>query len=319
MSDAPPGIGVDVGGTYIKVGIVDADGRIHQQHQLPTEAERGPDAVIARIAGEVSALADANPQIASVGLGVPGVINARGEIAYPPNLPGWEIVPVAERLLPLLSRSLTIAVENDANVAGYAESRVGSGRDDASFLFVTLGTGIGGCVIIDNEIWRGGGGGAGEIGHITVDANGPLCGCGARGCIESYIGQRYMSALAAERASRAPGSTLHSLIASGEEITPRHLTEAADRGDAVALELFAELGGLLGAALASVLNLCDLSLVIVGGGVARAGDHLLEPARRSLRARALKSIASRTEIRGASIGNDAGIVGAALLGMGRVG
>jgi glucokinase len=316
MSDARLGIGVDVGGTFTKLGVVDEHGSIVTQHQVQTPAERGPDAILASVAAGVAALLDAHgDRIASVGLGVPGVINDRGEIAYPPNLPGWQIVPVAERLRPLLPRSLAIAVENDANVAAFAESRAGSGSRDASFLFITLGTGIGGCVIVDRSIWRGGGGGAGEVGHVSVDANGPLCGCGSRGCIEAYLGQRSMIALARERVAREHSSSLHALVASGEELTPKHLTVAADAGDRVAIELFDELGTLLGVALASVLNLCDLALVIVGGGVARAGEHILEPARRSLRARALKSIAARIEVRPAIFGNDAGMVGAALLGL----
>jgi glucokinase len=312
-----PAIGIDVGGTFIKVGVVDAGGTIIRQHQVETAAERGPDAILERIAEQANILLAERDDIVALGLGVPGVINDRGEIAYPPNLPGWEIVPVANRLRPLLQRKLAIAVENDANVAGFAESRVGSARSDPSFLFITLGTGIGGCIIVDRAIWRGGGGGAGEVGHITIDSNGPLCACGARGCIEAYLGQRYMTALARERIERAPDSSLHALVARGEDPTPRHLAEAADAGDTMAIDLFAELGTLLGAALASVLNLCDLSLVIVGGGVSRAGRHILEPTSRALQARALKSIASRIEVRQAVLGNDAGIVGAALLGIER--
>lgn len=315
MSDPRLAIGVDVGGTFIKVGLVDARGAIIRQHQVETP-DGGPGAILQRIADESNHLISEHTQrIVALGIGVPGVINEHGDVAYPPNLPGWEIVPVAERLRPLISREIPIAVENDANVAGFAESRVGSARQERSFLFITLGTGVGGCIIIDRAIWRGGGGGAGEVGHITVDPNGPLCACGGRGCIEAYIGQRYMTALARERVARAPDSTLHALLGTDDELTPRHLTEAADAGDVVARDLFAELGTLLGAALASVLNLCDLSLVIVGGGVSRAGDHILEPARRSLRQRALKSIASRTEVRQAMLGNDAGLIGAALLGM----
>lgn len=316
MSGARAGIGVDVGGTFIKLGVVDEHGTILAQHHVDTNADAGPDDVLRRIGQQVSSLLDEHGDaIRSVGLGVPGVINARGEIAHPPNFPGWEIVPVADRLRPHFSRDVTIAVENDANVAGFAESRVGSARDVDSYVFVTLGTGVGGCIVVDRSIWRGGGGGAGEIGHVSVDANGPLCGCGSRGCIESYLGQRYMSALARERLERAPDSSLHAMIARGEDITPKHLSAAADAGDAFARDLFEELGTLLGAALASVLNVCDMTLVIVGGGVARAGDYILEPARRSLRARALKSIAARTEIRPASLGNDAGIIGAAILGI----
>jgi glucokinase len=312
-------IGVDVGGTFIKFGVVRRDGTILRGHSLPTNASAGPDAVLERIAtGIAQLLAESEEEIAGIGLGVPGVINDRGEIAYPPNFPGWEIVPVAERLRPLLSTTLPIAVENDANVAGYAEAHAGSGlAGDAekNFLFVTLGTGVGGCIIYDGKIWRGASGGAGEIGHTTVDMNGPVCNCGARGCIEAYIGQRYMSALATGRLEREHDSLLHAMVAAQGSLTPKLLDEAAVAGDRFAREFLAEMGEILGAGLASAMNLLDLPLVIVGGGMSKSDRFLLEPARRSLERRVLRSLAGKVELRAARFLNDAGMIGAALLAM----
>lgn len=310
------GIGVDVGGTTIKLAVVASDGTIVERSSLATDADRGPDAVLARIAEGLNPIvARHGDRVSGIGIGVPGVINAHGEIAYPPNFPGWEIVPVAERLAPLVATDLPIAVENDANIAAVAEARIGAASEASHFLYVTLGTGVGGAIIADGRIWRGADGGAGEIGHLSVDAFGRHCNCGSRGCIEAYLGQRYMSAIAAERLAAHPDSLVARLVAEGRSLDPQLLDEAALDGDPFATSLLAEMGELLGAALASALNLCDLHLVVIGGGISRAERTLIEPARRSLAARALKSISRDVELRIARFSGDAGIVGAALHGM----
>ena len=315
-SSAPsqqPLIGVDVGGTTLKFGLVSPNCQILHQFAIPTEAERGADAVLARIADGINRLIDEqNGLIAAVGLGVPGVINQRGEISYPPNFPGWGVVPVAERLRPLLKQPLPIAVENDANVAAFAEAQA-PGATDRDFLFITLGTGVGGCIINNGAIWRGATGGAGEIGHLSVVMNGHLCNCGARGCVEAYLGQRYMTALAAAQLPRFPESLLHAMLAEGNALEPKLINAAAESGDRFAADFLEEMGEILGAALASALNLLDLHLVIVGGGIAQAERHLLEPARRSLRARLIQSISHDIQLRPARFQNNAGIIGAAML------
>jgi glucokinase len=318
VSSSPLAIGVDVGGTSIKLGVVRDDGTILHQNSLPTPAAEGPDAVLETIAGGVkSLLATHGSSVAGIGIGVPGVINNDGEISYPPNFPGWGIVPVAKRLRPLIGTDLPIAVENDANVAAYAELFGGEDSVERDFLFVTLGTGVGGCIISGGRIWRGASGGAGEVGHLSVDMNGQLCNCGSRGCVEAYLGQRYMSAIAAARLVRFPESSLHRMIADGRELEPKLLHEAAQSGDRFAQDFLEEMGMILGVALASMMNACDLHLVIVGGGTARSEQYLLEPARRSLRARLLKSIAGDVRLQPARFSNEAGIIGAAMLGMNR--
>jgi glucokinase len=314
MSDSAPAIGIDVGGTSIKLGVVDPAGAIIEQKHRATGAERGPDHVLETIASGARDLLALHPDVVSIGLGVPGVINDRGEISYPPNFPGWGVLPVAERLRPLIGTDLPIAVENDANVAGLAESRAGSAKDDPTFLVITLGTGVGGCIISNRMIWRGVSGGAGEAGHVSIDINGQLCNCGSRGCIEAYLGQRYMSAAAALRLERHPESSLNAMIAAGAILDPRLIDSAADEGDNFAREFLEEMGTILGAGLASIMNLCDIHLVIVGGGLSRSEDHLLGPARMAMRARLLKSLAPVAELRAAALSNDAGIIGAAMLG-----
>jgi len=312
-NDRSVAVGVDVGGTSIKFGAVGVDGTITEHHVLPTDADKGVDAVFDRIAeGTARLLETFAPNVTAIGLGVPGVVNDRGEVAYPPNFPGWEIVPVAERLRPLLKTDLPIVVENDANVAAYAEVEA-PGAVDKDFLFVTLGTGVGGCIISDGRIWRGATGGAGEVGHISVDLNGQLCNCGSRGCVEAYIGQRYMTQYAAQRLVRFPESALNEMIRNGRELEPKLINEAAEAGDRFSQDFLGDLGEILGAALATALNLCDLHLVIVGGGISKAERYLLEPARRSMRSRVLKSIAHDVELRTARYENEAGMIGAAML------
>lgn len=309
-------IGVDIGGTSTKFGVVRDDGTILHQTSHPTHAEEGPAAVLGRIADGIRPLLDmTSGEVTGIGLGVPGVLNNRGEISYPPNFPGWEVEPVAMKLRPLLQTELPIAVENDANVAGYAEAHAGTGSNERNFLFVTLGTGVGGCIINDGKIWRGGTGGAGEIGHITVDMHGQLCNCGARGCMEAYIGQRYMSELARSRMDRIPDTMLHAMVAEGEKLSPKLLDEAAQSGDVFAQDFLAEMGEILGVGLASALNILDMRLVIIGGGMSRSERYLLRPARKALESRVLRSIAPDVELRPARFFNDAGMIGAALLSM----
>lgn len=309
-------IGVDIGGTSIKFAIVDSVGDIVRHGQLPTPVS-GPDSILDAVAEGVRRLVAESPRLPyGIGLGVPGVVDMKGHVAHPPNLPGWDVVDVASRLRPRLNGlDLPISVENDANVAALAEARAGAGAGERNFLYVTLGTGVGGCIISDGEIWRGATGGAGEIGHTTIDINGPLCNCGSRGCIEAYIGNHYMARVAAARLEREPDSMLHAWIAAGQDVDPKRLDEAAMSGDRFAIEFLTEMGELLGAALASALNMLDMRLVVVGGGLSRADVSLLEPARHSMRRRLLKTISTRAELRPALFLNDAGVVGSAMMAM----
>ncbi len=308
------GLGVDVGGTTIKAGLVDTTGKLTEQVNAPTPALEGPEAVLHAIGDLITPLLDNySKEIRAIGLGVPGMVNNRGDVAYPPNFPGWEVVPVEKQIRPMLNTVLPIVVDNDANVAAYAEATIGSGKDVPDFLFVTLGTGIGGCIIYDRQIWRGETGGAGEIGHVTVDMNGRPCNCGSKGCVEAYVGQKYMTSIALERLADMPDSLLHGMLSQGKEMEPKLINEAAEAGDSFAREFLAEMGEILGAGLASAMNMTDLHTVIIGGGMAQAETYLLTPARHSLRHRLLKRIADDVDMRTASLGNESGMVGAALL------
>lgn len=323
-------IGIDVGGTTVKGGIVDIDGSILATVTRESMASKGPDAVIRQICHTVKELLQhcKREEIIGVGVGAPGTVAAdSGVVKYPPNFADWAEVELGGELVKALQ--LPITVENDANVAALAEARFGAGVGDPDFLFVIWGTGVGGGIILNGDIYRGPHGGAGEIGHTTIDYNGPICGCGNRGCIEAYIGQRYLSKRARERIlplveawkrqpAAAPPSQVIELLHGNldgnlDMLNPQILSQAAGLGDTTAREILIEAGELLGVAIASVLNVLDLRMAIVGGGISAVEPFVFEAIERSVRGRVLKGSKEKICVRRAKLGNTAGILGAALL------
>ncbi|MCE2503925.1 MAG: ROK family protein [Chlorobi bacterium] len=306
-------IGVDVGGSTVKFGVVDENGHVIERDVRPTGAENGPIGVLRTVSEGINNLLEKYQESVGIGIGFPGMVNKEKQVCWPPNFPGWEVVDPTEHLSSLLIKPLPLTIENDANVAGWAEATIGSARGEPHFLYVTLGTGVGGCIISDGKIFRGATGGAGEIGHMTVDVNGPICNCGARGCVEAYVGSKYMTMYARQKMRRYQESLLHKLMNEGKELTPSLINEAAEGGDIFAQNFLTELGRILGAALAGVMNACDLHLCIVGGGISQAETFLLGQARRTLRARVLQPIASDVQLRVAALSTSVGVVGAGLL------
>ena len=309
-------IGVDLGATTVKTGLVRHDGQILYQNKFPTRAGEGPEAVVRQI---VASVEEARPKagedpILGLGIGSPGVVDDHGVVKAPPNMKDWDEVPLAAILGDVLG--LPVAVENDANCAAIAESRFGAGREHPNFLFVIWGTGVGGGIILDRKIFRGPTGGAGEIGHIVIDYNGLPCNCGSRGCVEAYIGQRYLSRRTAERLGEFPSSRiLHHAANDPTKIEPLHLSLAAQEGDPLAQEILHEAGKLLGVAIGSVMNTMDLRVSIIGGGVSAVGDAVFEAMEQSVRDHVLKPLRSDIRVIRAQLGNDAGILGAAGLMM----
>lgn len=303
-------IGVDIGGTSIKFGVVDTQsGTVLQEFRKPT-----PEGVGAVVNAVVAGIRELSPDSRRVGVGVPGAMDRdRRLVRYPPNLKGWHEVPLRE----LLEEQLPdhkIAVDNDAKVATLAEARLGAGRGLSHFLLVTLGTGVGGGLWMDefggSGIVRGAGGGAGEFGHVSININGPLCGCGSRGCIEAYLGNSYLSRRTEEKLLRDPN--IDSVLR-GNPIDPLAIAKAMESGDEFARSVFEEAGHLLGFACSGVVKLLDVLHVIVGGGVADAGDALIDATQRSLRENVFSGQREQVEVRRAQFGNHAGMIGAALL------
>jgi glucokinase len=302
-------IGVDIGGTKIAAGLVDGEGVIHAQTTRPTPAT-DPTAIENVVADVVHELAGSETVLA-VGVAAAGFIDASQSVVYyAPNL-AWRNEPIRERIQDRIG--LPTTVENDANAAGWAEYRFGAGRFFTHMTMLTIGTGVGGAIIMDDRLFRGGFGVGAEIGHLRVVPDGLECGCGARGCIEQYGSGRALlryagqashdpvvgSALAAVR--RADGS-----IDSGDA---RALLAAHDPG---ALSALGTLGDWLGQACASLHAILDPQVFVIGGGVSEAGEHLLAPIREAFRRNvSARGFRPEPEFRIAELTNDAGIVGAA--------
>jgi glucokinase len=207
---------------------------------------------------------------------------------------------------------IPIKVENDANAAAIAESKFGAGKPHPDFLFVIWGTGVGGGIILNRKIYRGPSGGAGEIGHICVDYKGVPCNCGSWGCIEAYVGQKYLSQRTAEKLRQNANSKIIELVDGNlDRIEPVYIARAAKEGDAFARDVLLEAGTLLGVALGAVMNTMDLRVSIIGGGISGAGEFVMDAVKKSVQEHVLKPHRPDIRVLPAKLGNDAGILGAA--------
>jgi glucokinase len=316
MSETGQAIGIDVGGTKIAGVRVRRDGEIVDRAGRSTPAD-DPEATIANMV-EV-ALRLRTPHVLTIGVGAAGMVAAKtGVLRYAPNL-AWRELPIAERIA--AGVGLPCQVDNDANVAVWAEYRFGAGRGFRHVLLVTVGTGIGGGIVSDGKLFRGANGFAAEIGHIVVEPGGPPCGCGNHGCFEQVASGQAIGRLGREAAREHP----HSLIAAQadgdpDRVTGAMVTEAARRGDEVAKGVLAVVGRRLGEGIAGLVNILDPQVVVVGGGVIDAGDLLLAPARAAF-LEAVEAPDHRPEVPivPAELGNEAGAVGAAALALEELG
>ena len=306
-------IGVDIGGTKIAAGVVDDDGVIIAKTRRRTASETSDS--VDRAVIEVCQELMATHEIGAIGLAAPGFISSdQATVLLTPNLP-WRDHPLRDRAAAVLGHDIRIVVENDANAAGWAEFRFGAGRDVDDMLLLTVGTGLGGALVVHGRLVRGAWGVAAEVGHMRVVPQGHLCGCGLYGCWEQYASGSALVRDAQAAAMTWPeraGRLLELAGGRAHKVTGPSVTLAAKEGDPLAIELLAEVGRWIGEGSASVAALLDPALVVVGGGVGAAGDLLLDPARAAFRA-GLSGRGFRPEARIelASMGNDAGIVGAA--------
>ena len=361
-------IGVDLGGTDIKAGLVSSVGDVSCRVVLPTDVEvGGPKVVAARIAEAVRQVlvkaighqpSDIRHQTESdqqsvltaesrkpkaikseiwIGLGAPGLIIAEtGVVHFSPNFPGWSDIPLvdyvntelAELNLPKATANNNLQIrnnekyklilqgmDNDVNAMTLGELRHGAGVGYRNIVALTLGTGVGGGVVIDGQVYHGSQNTAGELGHTVVEPNGRYCGCGNQGCLEAYAGAKNIVERTQEKIETGRSTILAKSIKNGAALTPRRIAEAAHAGDKVAMEIFAETGRYIGIALTSIAHILNPQIAIIGGGIAEAGEKLLfEPIRAELSKRAM-DIPARMKIVKAHLGNDAGIVGAAMLAL----
>jgi glucokinase len=302
-------VGVHVGGTKIAAGVVDPDGVILELARMPSPSD-DPVELRETIARTVADLRTRH-ELAAVGLGAAGFVAADGRsMVFAPYLQ-WGDASLADRLEEAIG--LPVNVENDGSAAAWAEHRFGAGRGVDDQLTVVLGTGVGGGLVLDSELYRGGHGVAAEIGHVGLVRDGLPCKCGRRGCLEQYASgsalQRQARSAAAE--GRAP-ALLDAAGGDPERVTGAMVSELAATGDPAALALFDELAGALGTGLATLVAVLDPSLIVLGGGVSEAGDVLLRPTAAALhREMTGRDVHPAAELRLAELGNAAGVIGAA--------
>ena len=307
-------VGVDLGGTNIKIGIVSQKGKIIKKSSLDTLAVEGPDKVISQIKKGIKEILLKNKlKIQGIGIGSPGTVSTKkGTVENPPNLPGWEKVNLGKVLQKEFK--INVHVENDANVAAIGEMIFGAGKKIDTFIMVTLGTGVGGGIIFNNKLFKGEFGAAGEIGHMSINYNGPKCNCGSFGCVETYVGNHYLVKRVKEELPDNKDSKIWELINNDIDLlTPLIIQQAEELGDKYAKSVVQELGLYLGTALASSSNTLDIGTFIIGGGVAGFGEPLFEAIRKNVSSRVLKPLSKRVKVLPAKLKNDAGIKGASAL------
>ena len=311
-------LGVDLGGTNIVTGAVAADGSaVLGVRSAPTRPEEGADAVVARIAQlcresitEAARAGGDAAKIAGVGIGSPGPLDReRGLVLITPNL-GWKNFPLRDRVSDALQLPATL--DNDANCAVFGEFWIGAGRGSKHLVGLTIGTGIGGGIVIDGQLYHGASDAAGEIGHTTIDSTGRRCKCGNYGCLEAYASGPAIAARAVEGIESGAETTLAASVGGDlAQVTAQTVYQAAHDGDDFALEVVRETAKFLGAGVANLINIFNPDTVVILGGVTQAGDRLFVPLREEVKRRAFKPAVEACRILPGELPGTAGVVGAA--------
>ena len=304
-------IGIDLGGTNIKGALLDFDGHTLEKIRISTDGEKGVSVVIERILTVIGDLIKwssvSKEAIAGIGIGVPGQIDYQeGKIIFAPNL-GWHNIYIRDLIAK--ATGLPVYLDNDGNVAALGEMWSGAGKGYSDIIAVTIGTGIGGGIIINSRIHRGVSGSAGEIGHMIMQKDGPLCNCGKKGCLESLTAAPAILRMA----KHAMASGLYTALKDYINLEAKDVFIAAESGDEIAQDIISQSAEYLGLAIANLMNILNPEIVIIGGGVARAGDILLKPIREKAMANSLEVAAKAVKIVPAHLGNDAGCIGAGAL------
>lgn len=311
MNASPVAIGVDFGGTSVKLGLVQAGALTLRADSIFTPSHATGELLLAAIVTAVDGLCARHPEARAIGVGLPGLVDSRNGIVHGlTNVPGWTNVPLRDLLA--AHTGLPTVIENDANAMTYAEWRFGAARGRENVVCVTLGTGVGGGLILNGGLYRGSRLGAGEIGNVSIDYRGKPYEYGNFGALEAYVGNAQIAERAAARYEAAGQE--RSLL----ECVPVALAAAALRGDAVARQLWEETGVMLGAALAGVVWLLNPDAIVLGGGVAQAGELLFEPVRRTIRERTSPVFHEGLAVVPAALGSDAGLIGCGALAVDQI-
>ena len=303
---------IDLGGTRLRSIVVDGSGRVLGDDIGFSSAEKGLEVVLERIEESLdAALGKAGvkrERLAGLGIASPGAVDVvRGIVPNAPQLPGWQDVPLARLLGERFG--LPTLLENDASAAALGEHRFGAGRGSRHMLYITVSTGVGGGIIIDGELYRGKSGAAGEMGHVIIDMNGPACGCGARGCLESLASGTAIAKRGEELAESGDSPILARLRKEEGPVTAEMMERAATMGDAASRKAFRQAGHYFGVALAGFVNIFDPEVIVIGGGVAKAGDLLLEQARVTMESLAMTQPLKGVRLTVSELGEFAGTMG----------
>lgn len=311
-------IGIDVGGTNVKIALVDNNGKIIYSNSVPTYAKMGYEYTVNNIKQAINDLMKETnttaKDIEGIGFDFPGQVDYKtGVVKLAPNIPGWVNVPIAKMIEDEFH--IPTRIDNDVRCAALGELKFGAGKGCENFICITVGTGIGSGLVINGKLVRGASNAAGEIGHIKLQMNdGPICGCGDTGCMEAFASGPCIVAMAQDYIKGGKSTKFREMAAAeGSEITPYMVAKAAEAGDPVAKRIFEIVGEYIGIGLTSVINLLNPEKVIIGGGVAEAGDLLLEPIRKTIKERAMVVAGEAVEIVPAQLGNSAGVIGASML------
>jgi glucokinase len=309
-----PVLAVDLGGTKIVTALISPQGEILSREYTPTLAEEGVKAVVARILAAASAvLRNASmpySSLSGIAIAAAGAIDSeKGIVTDSPNLPGWHNIPLKDEIQ--VSTGVKTFVINDATAAALGEHRFGAGRGVHNLIYLTVSTGIGGGIIIDDKLYTGVSGSAGELGHMTIDLNGPRCACGNIGCLEVLASGKAV-AREAQRLIAQGTKTIMLDLAEGDAqyVTAQTVAAAAHKGDAVALSIVNKAATNLGAGLVNLVNIFNPEMIIVGGGMGKMGEMLLKPARRVVAERAFRLPASVVRIVSSELGDNSGVFGA---------
>ncbi len=311
-------IGIDVGGTNVKIALVDKSGKIIYSNSVPTYAKMGYEYTVNNIKQAIKDLMKETnttaKDIDGIGFDFPGQVDYKtGVVKLAPNIPGWVNVPIAQMIEEEFH--IPTRIDNDVRCAALGEMKFGAGQGCENFVCITVGTGIGSGLVVNGQLVRGASNAAGEIGHIKLQMkDGLICGCGDTGCLEAYASGPSIVAMAQDYIKGGKSTKFREMAAAeGGEITPYMVAKAAEAGDPVAKRIFAIVGEYIGIGLTSVINLLNPEKVIIGGGVAEAGDLLLDPIRKTIKERAMVVAGSTVEIVPAQLGNSAGVIGASML------
>lgn len=307
-------LGVDLGGTKIAAALATTRGEMLARGRSPTHAQAGPDAVIEGICATINEVLSAKAlepsRLLGIGIAAAGIIDsANGKVIFSPNLPGWHEVPLRDAIEQQFG--IPAYLGNDANLAALGEWHFGVGEKVANLIYVTVSTGIGGGIIADGKLYTGACGTAGEIGHMTIDVNGPRCRCGNVGCWEALASGTALAREAVMRITEGARTSIIELVGGdASKIDAKIVGLAARQGDELAQDLVSHLGYYFGVGLANLVNIFNPELILIGGGVAKIGDLLLQPAIKVVKERAFSASANAVEIKPAILGDDSGIMGA---------